>query len=149
MFCLKKTAELLQTQGCLEHSWEGLDRSNQKALIYITTRRQEKQRETAFGKCEECHRWHCRKSTNILVNNWKPWYWQKLRWIIHWKMLFISVWKEIKIKIPIFCDANGDVNKCTTKYLTGRRRNHKKEKSADWKYKGSACVLLTLKTKES
>lgn len=56
LFKKKKTAELLQPQGCLEHSWEGLDRSNQKALIYITARRQEKQRKTAFGKCEECHR---------------------------------------------------------------------------------------------
>lgn len=45
-------------------------------------------------------------------------------------VIHISV-EETKIKRPIFCDANGDMNKRTTKYLTGRRRNHKKEKSAD------------------
>lgn len=45
-----KIAQLLQSRICLKHSWEGFDLSNQKALIYITTRRQEKQETLCSAK---------------------------------------------------------------------------------------------------
>lgn len=45
-----KIAQLLQSRIRLKHSWEGFDISNQKALIYITTRRQEKQETLCSAK---------------------------------------------------------------------------------------------------
>lgn len=45
-----KIAQLLQSRICLKHSWEGFDLSNQKALIYITARRQEKQETLCLAK---------------------------------------------------------------------------------------------------
>lgn len=67
-----KIAQLLQSRFRPKHSWEGFDLSNQKALIYITARRQEKQETLCSEKRGLCHGWHRGRSMNFLFGRGKP-----------------------------------------------------------------------------